>query len=268
MDQIQQISPRTYEHNEHLVHFVSANAINIDNLYDQKIAEFEKMEEDLRNFVLKKRSKSKLAPAEHYLGNVLADITVLSEYNHDKADEEYQNAVSEFNEAKPLYDTLRVKRNQVIEEAEKISEDTSANIHKYTKQNLEKAINGVYNLPTKCEWSSILYVWQYVLEVKDEALSSIEQATRENEDFAKNMTVEGVEQIKSLADANQLSGEARQVNISKLFGRQPTEVLIHIGPTDLFNIDFEFSDNLGEKLSDKLQMATLSGGALVVVSLN
>ncbi|CAG8559351.1 2733_t:CDS:2 [Paraglomus occultum] len=266
LDQIQQISPRTYEHSEHLVHFVSANSINLDNPYDQKVAEFEKMEEDLRNFVLKKRSKSKLAPAEHYLSNILADISVLSEYNHDKAEEEYQNAVSEFNEAKPLYDTLRVKRNQVIEEAEKIAEDTSANIHKHAKENLEKAINGIYNLPTKCEWSSILYVWQYVLDVKDEALGSIEQAARENEDFAKNMTVEGAEKIESLADANQLSGEARQVNINKLFGKQPTELLIHIGPTDLFNIDFEFTDKLGENLSDKLQMATLSGGALVVVA--
>jgi mitofusin 2 len=266
LDQIQQISPRTYEHSEQLVHFVSANSINLDNPYEQKIPEFEKMEEDLRNFVLKKRSKSKLAPAEHYLGNIIADISILSEYNHDKAEEEYQKAASEFNEAKPLYDTLRVKRNQVIEEAEKVAEDTSANIHKCTKEKLEKTINEIHKLPTKCEWSSIIYVWQYVLEVKDEALSSIEQVTRENEDFAKNLTAEGIEKIRLLADANQLSGEARQINIDKLFGRQPTEILIHIGPTDFFNIDFDFTDKLGDKLSEKLQMATLSGGALVVVS--
>lgn len=57
------------------------------------IRNFERLEESLRNFVLEKRARSKLASAKHYLLNILNDLNVLATVNCEVAQLELDKAV-------------------------------------------------------------------------------------------------------------------------------------------------------------------------------
>ena len=82
LDQIKEISPLTFENKDHLVHFVSAKQILSKSSDSEYISSFGKLEENLRSFILDKRTKSKLAPAKVYLDNLLSDVETLCEYNY------------------------------------------------------------------------------------------------------------------------------------------------------------------------------------------
>ena len=97
LEQIKELSPRTYEDAEDLVHFVdSASALQpftANPLFDDLV-------QSLRLFVLVKRSKSKLQPASTYLSKLLADIEFLAGANAIVADSELQRAREDLSEVR------------------------------------------------------------------------------------------------------------------------------------------------------------------------
>jgi mitofusin len=80
LDQIKAISQSSFDNSEHLVHFISSKkafqylVLEDDSIDEQWIHDFEKLEDDLRNFILCKRVISKLAPAKVFLENLLKDL--------------------------------------------------------------------------------------------------------------------------------------------------------------------------------------------------
>lgn len=66
-NQIRELSPETYEQRDSLVHFIDAQTVNDD---------FLKAEKELHNFLVLKRSISKLSPAKHFMQNILSQVTV------------------------------------------------------------------------------------------------------------------------------------------------------------------------------------------------
>ncbi len=68
LEQIRELSPRTYDDAADLVHFVDSSAVLG---VDPTNASFTSLEASLRSFVLLKRSKSKLHPAATYLTHPL-----------------------------------------------------------------------------------------------------------------------------------------------------------------------------------------------------
>ncbi|KAF8878334.1 P-loop containing nucleoside triphosphate hydrolase protein [Infundibulicybe gibba] len=99
LEQIKQLSPRTYEDAEDLVHFVDSAAALQPFTANPA---FDDLESALRSFVLVERSKSKLQPVSTYLANLLADIELLAGANAIVADTELAQAQGELERSRPV----------------------------------------------------------------------------------------------------------------------------------------------------------------------
>ncbi|CAG8669677.1 11383_t:CDS:2, partial [Acaulospora morrowiae] len=145
LDQIKEVSPRTYEHADDLVHFVTSTAIpnegdddltSLSPIEKKRMEDFNHLEESLRTFILKKRSKSKLDPAQHYLDNLIIDIGVLAEFNRFIASVDVEKTSRELHDGEKAFEILCNDEKHVGEKAEKCIEDACDNIADFTKKKL------------------------------------------------------------------------------------------------------------------------------------
>lgn len=106
-DQIREISPRTFDDADNLVHFVSARQC-LEETPDHPgtVEDFIRLEDCLRAFVLEKRSKSKLAPAKQYLCNLLADVIILADSSAAACEKEHERVSRQIDKVTPSYRTM------------------------------------------------------------------------------------------------------------------------------------------------------------------
>ncbi|CAB4392405.1 unnamed protein product [Rhizophagus irregularis] len=272
LEQIKEVSPRTHEYAKDLVHFVTSTSIKIEkdddnvgnmshkfNTADQNdndtksIEEFSKLEESLRTFVLKKRSKSKLAPAQHYLDNLVTDIGVLIEFNRNIAQQENDKANMKLKEAERAYNKLVSDQKSSVATAEKAETRVCEEIQTFTRNSLEKAIENV-GKNVSCEFNGLLYIWGYANDLRDSMLDDIQKEVVASEENAKNKTAQC---IKLIQDLGKDLGEVKQVNLDRMYTKPGMSISIDIEISDFIEFD------LNEKFSEGLGFAGLAGGAVM-----
>ena len=118
LEQIKELSPRTYEDANDLVHFV-------DSLVGKDDPSFENLEAALRSFMLVKHAKSKLNPASTYLSNLLSDIELLVGANAIVAQAEIVHAKGNLDAARPVLDWMK-NSQEALEEASEAVEEQGA----------------------------------------------------------------------------------------------------------------------------------------------
>jgi mitofusin len=259
-DQIKQLSPRTYAQRDQLVHFVSAKLVVYDSPSPKTPQEFERLEDCLRTFVLKKRTKSKLAPVGHFLDNLLTDIGVLAEYNRDIAEKEYARVMADLNESTPHYRMLRSDRDRIVDNADKMAENTCEDIQRTTKQRLERVIASVTDMSVAIEYPGLPFAWQYALDIRDGMLQAVHNELQISERNAREQTAACIASIEDLAVEHNLIGEAKKINVDKIFGASSEPISVHIVPTDFIDFDYDVMIN------EKLGMIGLSSTAMVMVN--
>lgn len=216
LDQIKQLSPRTYDDAEDLVHFVdSASALQPFTANPS----FDDMESSLRSFVLVKRSKSKLHPASTYLLNILADVELLAAANSLVAEAEKLQAQEELERTKPILERMQ-KNREALEENLELVEETGSNASaSKTRSILSDALERVgqgklavsgMSLPT---YPGILGIWDYARDVRKSMLASLDLAVKSAEDEARAVTSNSVDKIKELADEHLPSGVERNKRV-------------------------------------------------------
>lgn len=214
LEQIKQLSPRTHEDAEDLVHFVdSAAALQP---YTANPA-FDDLESALRSFVLVKRSKSKLQPASTYLSKLLFDIDLLSGANAIVAQSELDQAKADINRVKPVLEKMKSNREALDDGLEIIEEDGASLTRTRTKAILSEAVDRVGQGLTGVEKSSIklppypglLGVWEYAKEVRKTLLESLDLAVTLAENEARITTTTGVASVAKLADEHLPEGVER-----------------------------------------------------------
>ncbi|PBK97875.1 hypothetical protein ARMGADRAFT_1162681 [Armillaria gallica] len=218
LDQIKQLSPRTYEDAEDLVHFVdSAAALQPFTASPS----FDDLESSLRSFVLVKRSKSKLNPASTYLVNLLSDIDLLAGANALVADSELQRSQEDLAEAKPVLEKMQSSRDLLEESLEAVEEQGATDSSNKTKAVLGDALervgqgrlgveNGTVSMPS---YPGLLGIWSYARDVKSALLASIDAAVRLAEDEARVITSQSVDKIKDLAEEHLPAGVERNKRV-------------------------------------------------------
>ncbi|KAF9485807.1 transmembrane GTPase fzo1 [Pholiota conissans] len=214
LEQIKQLSPRTYEDAEDLVHFVdSATAL-------QPFAAnpaFDDLETSLRSFVLVKRSKSKLLPVATYLSNLLADIELLAGANAIVADSELQRARDDLDQARPVLEKMKASRDVLEETLETVEESGAGQSSASTKKILNRALERVGNgqlgvdkpLVPMPSYPGLLGIWDYAREVRRALLASLDAAVALAEDEARIITTNGVHRIKDLGETHLPEGVER-----------------------------------------------------------
>lgn len=214
LEQIKQLSPRTYEDAEDLVHFVdSAAALQP---YTANPA-FDDLESSLRSFVLVKRSKSKLHPASTYLSNLLKDIDLLVGANAIVAQSELEGALDDINRVRPVLEKMKRGRENLEDGLEVVEENGASRTRMRTKELLTDALDRVgqgklgvdqatISMPS---YPGLLGLWDYAKDVRKALLASLDNAVVLAEDEARMATSTGVDNVSRLADEHLPEGVER-----------------------------------------------------------
>ncbi|KAI1786854.1 hypothetical protein LXA43DRAFT_1098803 [Ganoderma leucocontextum] len=210
LEQIKQLSPRTYEDADDLVHFVdSQQALHEDT------SSFGNLESALRSFVLVKRSKSKLAPASTYLTKLLSDVDLLVGANAIVAQSELERARDDINRVRPVLEKMKGSRETLEESLESVEEDGASGSLMRGKDILNDAVErvgqgqpgvGALSLPV---YPGLLGIWDYAREVRRALLVSLDSAVKLAEDEARLITTETVSKIAGLGDKHLPEGVER-----------------------------------------------------------
>ena len=205
LEQIKELSPRTYEDAEDLVHFVdSASAL----LPFTANPAFDDLEQSLRSFVLVKRSKSKLHPVSTYLSKLLADIELLACANAIVADSELQRARDDLSQVRPVLEKMKSGRDVLEESLESVEEAGAGESSSRTKAVLNDALERVGQGKLGVEKSfapmpsypGLLRIFDYAREVRKALLTSLDAAVMLAEDEARLVTTRGVQGIKDFGE--------------------------------------------------------------------
>ncbi|GAA5902776.1 mitofusin [Sporobolomyces salmoneus] len=228
-EQIKQLSPATWENRQELVHFVDA-ADYVDSPEEEAKAQvvedeeeepsaFDHLEQSLRSFVLLKRSKSKLAPAKHYLLNLLADLSTLASANTIAANSELASALVELERIRPIHERLSAQRDEVEHGVDSVEESVVGTVKAAAWSRLERALEYVsqgqvvppteqddeersgatvdsLKAPTSLPpYPGVLGLWDWATEVKQTLVRALEAEVRAAEDEARVETCGGVKQV-------------------------------------------------------------------------
>jgi mitofusin len=237
LEQVHNLSPRTFKESSELVHFVSSNAIptappppggdggggggghgsssggggdgpDFDGDSDskgkgkgkdkEKIQDFEKLEQSLRRFVLEKRARSKLAPAKTYLLNVLGDVQTLATVNQEVAQSELDRVSKELVDLEPVLQASQKAKAEVSDDIDRTIEETCKGIYDHTRISLKRTIDQVADADLGVQYPGFWSAFQYADEIKEAILSQISASVTSCEEHARNKTVDGVSAIKQL----------------------------------------------------------------------
>ena len=204
LDQIKELSPRTHEDAQDLVHFVdSAAALRP---YTANPA-FDDLESCLRSFVLTKRTKSKLQPASTFLSKLLADVDFLAGANAIVAQIDMDRAKGDLERSKPVFEKMKNGRESLEDALENVEETGALTTANRTKAILsgalervargEPAVDAAISLP---RFPGFLAIWDYAHDVRRTLLASLDAAVKLAEDEARTTTTASVNKIGLLAD--------------------------------------------------------------------
>ena len=233
LEQVHNLSPRTFKESADLVHFVSSNAIptappggpggpggsgsssggggdgpDFDDDSDpkgkgkgkdkEKVRDFEILEQSLRKFVLEKRARSKLAPAKTYLLNVLGDVHTLATVNQEVAQSELDRVTKELAELEPILEASKKAKAEVSDDIDHTIDETCKDIYNHTRSTLNSSIAMAAEEDLGIPYPGLLNAFQYADDLKEAMLSQISASVANCEEHARRKTVEGVSSIKQL----------------------------------------------------------------------
>lgn len=230
-EQIRQLSPKTWDARDELVHFVDAadvfdddgepipdTAAASEGEFDAVPPSFAELESALRTFVLLKRTTSKLAPARTYLLNLLADLSTLSATNVSAATAQLDRATAKLDDVRPVNDRLKRQRDEVEHGVDAVEEGTVEAVQRSAWSRLEQALAHVANgevvpasasdegstpayedslaRPTELPvYPGLLGLWEWAADVKRTLVQALEVEVRAAEDDARKATSEGVKTV-------------------------------------------------------------------------
>ncbi|GAA6004255.1 hypothetical protein JCM10207_002507 [Rhodosporidiobolus poonsookiae] len=226
-EQIKTLSPMTWENRQELVHFVDAAEYVDDEgkpaevVESDELSSFDHLEQSLRSFVCLKRSKSKLAPAKHYLLNLLADLSTLASTNVVAANDELASALRDLERIRPIHERLSAQRDEIEEGVDRVEESVVETVKATAWSRLERALAFVaegkvvpsqpssadadrpsFDIPDSFDgpeelppYPGVWGIWEWASDVKKTLVRALEAEVRAAEDEARVETAEGVHKV-------------------------------------------------------------------------
>lgn len=239
LDQIRQLSPKTYEDAADLVHFVDSAkvALGFDEDEADDIDEaFSHLEHSLRSFVLVNRSKSKLGPAQNYVTRLMADVELLASANTIVATRERDVAREELARVKPELERMKKCKDGLdggMEgEEERVVELSSSRSRQAMTRGLERVGRGELAAPgpglSMPAYPGLLGIWDFAQEVRSVLLASLDFAVTLAQDDARQITTEGVANIQTIGEKHlpeDAERSQRVFNPAAMFTARPGRVV-------------------------------------------
>ena len=196
LQQIAQLSPATFQDAADLVHFVSCNTI-VDHPDSPHLRDFERLESDLRSFVLEKRARSKLAPVKTYLTNVLEDVAAIALSNKNIAEDELEQTKQRLAQIQPEYE-LRVKTKlRVSDQVERAIEESCTHVIQSTRKALNLFIQELDTSPV-VPYPGLLHFWRYAEDTKRIMCEKLDAEVVKCEAFTRTQAISGVNMIRNV----------------------------------------------------------------------
>lgn len=275
LEQLRELSPRTYANADELVHFVDAeHALN--GVSEESAARFHRLEGALRDFVLHRRASSKLQPAQNYLLRLLGDVVSLAELNAAIARAEAESARATLADARPALAACEKSSIEATQTAEATEDAAIAGVQDDVQRTLSTALETLsHGKPAHAsvslpEFPGILNLYEYAQDVRYALAHSLRAAVYDAEDAARDTTGKAVAQITALGD--HLGEAPRRFMPSAMFARAPTGPLNFAGLgidanivsfrlTDVFDVAHHI-EVIGARVSkdDEYRTASMSLG--------
>lgn len=286
LEQIRELSPRTYEEAEELVHFVDSRSVcdmaeEAKELSDQ-VKRFENLEQNLHDFVLRRRAKSKLLPAKTYMDRLLSDVMFLVQLNEQAARSDLAAARRDLSKSRPALEkceTSAVKAQRLVEgEEDKVVSAVAQSTEEAVALALETIGRGesAHASVTLPAYPGLFSLWQYAQDVRHALLESVQAAVTECETLARNATTEAVTKISQTGE----SFLPKDVDVPKrvfvpeaMFAKKPENTMftglgvstdaVAVRLTDLFDVPHHFTVLIGANESKKTPENDADSQALV-----
>lgn len=241
LDQIRQLSSRTYEDAANLVHFVDSQAVFgaeeeapttapdtpseelgrkvqggqlVESRSTESLQAFARLEAALRDFVLLKRAKSKLLPSKTYMLRLLSDITFLAKINTQVAQIELAEATKALEVARPELARCQASQQKLETVVEGEEDEAVTAVMQEAQRKLTSAIELIGNgkpavdAVTLPAYPGFFNIWEYAQEVRHTLTSSLELALRSVEDTARGTASQAVDRVQKLGLAHLPDNEA------------------------------------------------------------
>ncbi|KAJ3382108.1 mitofusin [Chytriomyces hyalinus] len=200
LTQIKDISPLTYNHADQLVHFVAAKYMLEKSPPAEWKESFTCLEDNLRSFILEKRSRSKLNPAKMYLKNLLGDLSTLCTYNHTLNTFRIAEISAQLSETAPAHERMLRIKEQFLDDATRTIDETANRAHAFARDQLSNFLESVETyVEQDVEWGGILGMWTYARELRNAVYRHAAVRLRRCEDFAVKSSVGCVKNIEAMA---------------------------------------------------------------------
>ncbi|EPQ26192.1 uncharacterized protein PFL1_06128 [Pseudozyma flocculosa PF-1] len=301
LEQIRQLSPRTYDDAANLVHFVdsgavfgasstaadatvvddeatpadeavkkvegvpesaphSASAGGLTSRSSESLRAFARLEASLRDFVLLKRSKSKLLPSKTYMLRLLSDIGLLARINTAVANVELGEASRALEVARPALARCQASHAKLESVLEGEEDEVVTAVMQEAQRKLNAAIELIgrglpavesVSLPA---YPGLFNVWEYAQEVRHALTGSLEVALRGVEDTTRGTTSQAVDRVQKMGEAHLPEGVekrqrifnpdamfAKRRSLPGLVGLGLTTEVVEVQPSDFFDAWHHFA---------------------------
>lgn len=239
LDQIAELAPETRKGSSDFVHFGAysdngdpdedPNDPNNNNNDDDQSNDADPLEASLRNFILEKRSSSKLAPARTYVLNVLSDLRVLCHDNRTSAEHELRELHNQLDSLMPEIDSSVSEYASVSETIEKDTERLVIKLQTETEQQLNTVVSEIGEQPP-LEWPGLSNTFQYAHDTRDALVQRVLSSVEVCEDNAREATASAVSAIKQLGilHVGEKPAFSKIFNKSAMFSRKRDNLSKHI----------------------------------------
>ncbi|ORY85628.1 P-loop containing nucleoside triphosphate hydrolase protein [Protomyces lactucae-debilis] len=236
LEQVAKLSPRTFAHAEELVHFVSARSVSDED------EDFTNLETQLRNFVLNKRSQSKLLPAKHFASNFWHDAREICLYNLAAADAESVQLKVDLAQIDGKLTQLTRERQQAIDDAVRENEKICEQVQAKTRSQIEAVMETFATLQPEVAYGGLLDCVRFADSLRTMYLQAIQHATIASELQTKHATSAGVQTIQQigLAHLDPSVYTLRPFHVDRMFSRKRDAMERHLpvtlSPTDFIDL--------------------------------
>lgn len=162
--------------------------------------DFAALESSLRRFILEKRARSKLAPAKHYLLNVLSDLNSLASVNREVAQTELDRVSQELADLKPLLEQSSKSRTEAGDALDKATEEAAEDVYNTTRDTLNACIANLSraDLTSQVSYPGAWEAYNYAYDIQNAMLADLSTCVGTCEDHARDQTLSGVNMVKQL----------------------------------------------------------------------
>lgn len=208
LNQIKELSPETYKKSQEFIHFVSS-AGKFPNNHDgdgpgndkdpadhnNEISDpdFDRLDNSLRNFVLKKRSLSKLLPAKTYLIKLLQDIENIAKLNITIYKQEDKELNDKLTTLQPDIQSVKYRCRKLTDSVDLLSDNAVNDTYNYTKAQINGSLVSLTKEFPIYEGLSMIH--DYIFRTRKYILAQINSSIRNSEIYAMQKTEEVVNNI-------------------------------------------------------------------------